>query len=424
MKLNNIINYMDSFLRKQISSDVFLDKVALTEENLLDMEEEVRDERLRNIILKALESLDNIRFVIDEPDLDRDVFILEMKKLLKFEEEYYKKPEDQINIKDKPEFMLSSPSFESHPGMKDRLPTQHTARPSELMNMVKDIKRFSRGEMNKYIILDKLEAVEDELLEMEELYSNNQKTRDLLVQSLEVLDDIRIIIDEDDIIDDESFKTELDNWMELQDALKDEFTPHTSPEGTVHSSKTEKECSDIHSDILKKSISSDISLTEKLSTKIESHLQSKGPEDFILSKPEFELHPGMKSRLPVEQPAEVLSPIDIKSSPLYDFFALARSYLSGYADFYEFKVILERTSQEILNIKKDIDAGPISEDDENENILGLVSMMENGYSYMDITRDADEVSSDQDRKLYSKILEDILDTLLICIRLMLKILKI
>ena len=112
--------------------------------------------------------------------------------------------------------MVSRPDFEAHPGMKARLPSV-SASPKELIDFIKDIKKMSAGEIDKDIILDKLDSVEEYLLEKEEVSAKNKpEFRNVIVSAMEILDNIRIILDESDEPDEESLKIETGKWMKIE----------------------------------------------------------------------------------------------------------------------------------------------------------------------------------------------------------------
>ncbi|MEQ8172029.1 MAG: hypothetical protein ABRQ38_24265, partial [Candidatus Eremiobacterota bacterium] len=322
---------------REIDRDTILDKLDSVEEYLLEKEElcAINKPEFRNVIITAMEIVDNIRIILDEHDeLDEESLRIETGKWIRIE--HFLKTEtvppvhkvttpvapgqskishgkeiikSETHGKNLSGFMVAKPGFEAHPGMKEKLPSIQSPQIKEIEGFSRDIKKFLSGQLEKDIVLDKMEIVEENLLDMEE-FAVNSGVRGVIVEALEVLDNIRAFVDESPFFDDEEFGSEIDRWVKLEHALKKEHTPHTVPERINHDSK------DTYSDILKKATSSEVSSTDELLKKVESQLQPE--KKFILSRPEFEAHPGMKDRLPVEK-HEVISSEDEKNSPLYIF---------------------------------------------------------------------------------------------------------
>lgn len=420
----------------EIDKDIILDKLDYVEEYLLEKEElsKINKPAFRNVIISAMEIVDNIRIILDESDeLDEKSLKIETGKWIKIEH-FLKtetippvhkatppvstyKPDCQSKIspvkeavksetqsKSLSQFMVAKPGFEAHPGMKEKLPSGQSHQIKEIEGFSGDIKRFFKGQIDKDTVLDKMEIVEEHLLDMEEFVVNSN-LRGVILESLEVIDNIRVIIDDYPCFDEEGLELEIDRWMKLEHALKKEYTPHTVPERINHGSKKE----DLHSDILKKATSSDISSTDELLRKVEAQLQPESNNRFILSRPEFEAHPVMKDRLPVEK-GETLSREEEKTSPLYIFLQIVKKYISGYGNVKDVTGILEDTCREIMRLIKDLEQELSSEDYSHDSLSGFASMLE---TIEDIDEREFLMSPEEreNKEKFLKILKEIMDLL-------------
>mgnify|MGYP000862280795 CR=1 FL=1 len=413
---------------REIDRDTILDKLDSVEEYLLEKEElcAINKPEFRNVIITAMEIVDNIRIILDEHDeLDEESLRIETGKWIRIE--HFLKTEtvppvhkvttpvapgqSKISLgkeiiknespgKNFSNFMVAKPGFEVHPGMKEKLPSVQSPQIKEIEGFSRDIKKFLSGQLEKDIVLDKMETVEENLLDMEE-FAVNSTLRGVIVEALEVLDNIRNFVDESPFFDDEEFGSEIDRWLKLEHALKKEQTPHTVPERINHDSK------DTYSDILKKATSSEVSSTDELLKKVEAQLQPE--RKFILSRPEFEAHPGMKDRLPVEK-HEAISSEDEKNSPLYIFLQVLKKYISGYGNVKDVTTVLEDTNSEIVGLIQDLEQELGSEDYSNDSLSGFTSMLE---TIEDIDKREFLMSPEEreNKEKYLKMLEEILDIL-------------
>lgn len=413
---------------REIDRDTILDKLDSVEEYLLEKEElcAINKPEFRNVIITAMEIVDNIRIILDEHDeLDEESLRIETGKWIRIE--HFLKTEtvppvhkvttpvapgqskishgkeiikSETHGKNLSGFMVAKPGFEAHPGMKEKLPSIQSPQIKEIEGFSRDIKKFLSGQLEKDIVLDKMEIVEENLLDMEE-FAVNSGVRGVIVEALEVLDNIRAFVDESPFFDDEEFGSEIDRWVKLEHALKKEHTPHTVPERINHDSK------DTYSDILKKATSSEVSSTDELLKKVESQLQPE--KKFILSRPEFEAHPGMKDRLPVEK-HEVISSEDEKNSPLYIFLQVLKKYISGYGNVRDVTALLEDTNSEIARLIHDLEQELAFEDYSDDSLSGFTSMVE---TIQDIDKREFLMSPEEreNKEKYLKILEEIMDIL-------------
>ena len=106
------------------------------------------------------------------------------------------------------QFMVAKPGFEAHPGMKEKLPADQSPQIKEIEGFSRDIKKFLTGQIDKDTVLDKMETVEENLLDMEE-FAMNSKLRGLIVEAVEVIDNIRVILDEDPFFDEKNLTLNL-----------------------------------------------------------------------------------------------------------------------------------------------------------------------------------------------------------------------
>jgi len=405
--------------------DVIFDKLDSVEEYLLEREElcAVNKPEFRKVIISAMEILDNIRIILDEPDEpDEESLNIEAGKWIKLEhflrtetvppvhkpsvpssvsqakisqgKEIIKNGTQSKNLS---QFMVARPGFEAHPGMKEKLPSGHMSQIKEIEGFTGDIKKFLAGQIDKDAVLDKMETVEENLLDMEE-FAREPDLRASIVEALEIIDNLRVFIDDYPFFDDEGFKLEFTRWVKIEPGLKKQYTPHTVPERINHDSK------DGYSDILKKATSSEVSSTDELVRKVEEQLQPE--KRFILSRPEFEVHPGMKDRLPVEKAA--LSQEEEKKSPLYVFLQVVKKYISGYGSVKDVMTVMNDTTGEIMRLIKDLEQELGSE--EYDSLSGFTSMLE---TIEDIDEREFLMSPEEraNKENFLKVLEEILDIL-------------
>ncbi len=428
-KLKEPVDFIKDLKKiEEIDRDTLLDKLDSVEEYLLEKEElcAINKPEFRNVIISAMEILDNIRIILDESDEpDREALKIETGKWIKIE--HFLKTETvppahkvtppvthvqpgisygkeviktETHGKNLSQFMVAKPGFEAHPGMKEKLPSQQSHQIKEIEAFSRDIKKFLSGHIEKDIVLDKMETLEENLLDMEE-FAMNSGLRSLIVEALEVLDNMRAFVDDSPFFDDEEFGSEIDRWVKLEHALKKESTPHTVPEKINHDSK------DSYSDILKKAASSEVSSTDELLRKVESQLQPE--KRFILSTPEFEAHPGMKDRLPVEKHEAIASEHE-KNSPLYIFLQVIKKYISGYGNVKDVTTVLQDTNSEIVRLINDLEQELSSEDYSEDSLSGFASILE---TIEDIDEREFLMSPEEreNKENYLKILKEILDLL-------------
>jgi hypothetical protein len=173
---------------------------------------------------------------------------------------------------------------------------------------------FLSGHIDKEDFLDRLELIENDLLDMEEISRETQQSTGAIVKSLEIIDDISIILEAE-----ECHFSELKVCLEKLIELKIYFD--------------------------RNEYSSD--KTEKIS-------DSMGQLKF--TEPSFGFHPHMKFKMPLEKPVPErcdLSDIELKISPLYNLIESAKNYISSGETMTGFCEILKKTCREVLELTEE-----------------------------------------------------------------------
>lgn len=170
IEFNNMIDLMEKFLNKNIKKNILLENMETIENSLLDLEEENKDNKKRELIIEVLNIIDNIYILLDEDDtisnreLEHEIIKLkEIERKFNFHNENEallnnKEKERKENItytdetditplpsgkdmkKDfssinKEQLMVAQGKYKFHPDMKSRLPEEQKEMIGEIDNI-------------------------------------------------------------------------------------------------------------------------------------------------------------------------------------------------------------------------------------------------------------------------------------------------
>ncbi len=195
-----------------------------------------------------------------------------------------------------------------------------------LSDFIVKFENFLSGVIDKENFLSFMEPLENTLLDMEESAREAGNSVEVIVKSLEIIDDISIALEEEEPCFDE-LKVCLKKLTELKEFFDVVEEPLTSP------------------------VSED-----KFFDRAAHKSVSAGQLRF--SEPSFDFHPQMKFKMPQVQtdfePCE-LSDIELKASPLYSVIEFTKSYMSSHRPVTGFSEILEQTCRELCKLTEETD---------------------------------------------------------------------
>ncbi len=194
-----------------------------------------------------------------------------------------------------------------------------------LSDFIVKFENFLSGVIDKENFLSTLEPVENTLLDMEESARETGKSTESIVKSLEIIDDISILLEEE-----KPCFEELKICLEKLTELKEFFDMAEEP---LTSSTGENKFSD------------------------NAAYKSGSAGQLRFSEPSFDFHPQMKFKMPQIQPVSVscdLSDIELKASPLYNLIECAKNYLSSGIPVTGFSEILKDTCRELCGMAEEI----------------------------------------------------------------------
>lgn len=227
MKLYKFIKDFEYFLQGKLKCITFLKQVD-------EMEEE-KTYADRNTIVKALEILDNIRLKIDSSGFNHDNLREELKKLSLLIKKY-----NTYHDKASGAFMVSLRDFKDHYGIKTPLNSNSVnVHSGKLIDLISILKQICLEKSEKHI-LDKLDTLEDQLIDMEEyVATNNSDLRDIIMKIMEIIDNIRIITGDEQSIDENNLYTEINKLTEREHSLNNYYNPPVEDEETKSDDKKE-----------------------------------------------------------------------------------------------------------------------------------------------------------------------------------------
>ncbi len=181
---------------------------------------------------------------------------------------------------------------------------------------------FLSGHIDREDFLSALEPLENDLLDMEEIAREARKSTEAIVKSLEVIDDISILLEEE-----EPCFARLKVCLEKLIELKIYFDTDEKPSPVSENKFFDQ-------------------------TKQVSGLTGQ----LRFSEPSFYFHPNMKIKIPQAQPVSgpcELSDIELKISPLYNLIEFAKNYMSSVGNMTDFSEILEKTCRDLCKLSEE-----------------------------------------------------------------------
>jgi len=180
---------------------------------------------------------------------------------------------------------------------------------------------FLSGHIDRENFLSTLETVENDLLDMEEMAGESRKSTEAIVKSLEIIDDISILLEEE-----EQCSAELKVCLEKLTSLKSCFDTCEKPPPLCENKFFDK---------------------AKLSGSV---------GQLRFTEPSFDFHPHMKYKMPqVLSESFELSDIGLKTCPLYNLIEFAKNYIYSGETMTGFPELLKQTGRELCELSEDRD---------------------------------------------------------------------
>ena len=234
----------------------------------------------------------------------------------------------------------------------------------EAHRLIGVLEKFLNGNMEEKTFLDKIESIENKLLDLEEDNKDNNKKRELIIQLLDSIDNIHMLLDEAETIPDKELELEIMKLKKLQ--LTSGNDQNKQSDAKQKPDKTEE----VKLSPASFPLSSPGTVIPVFSSgqDIKREFESINKEQLMVAQGKFDFHPDMKSRMPLEKKDEPgdIDNIELKLSPLYNLLNSEKQYLSGNAGPMEFSRELENITNEIMIIKQETDENDSKEKNESD----------------------------------------------------------